>query len=401
MTQDNEALHPPYEPVFPDLNYEPASAWTTGYLSSLFEQIKYRPSRRSRHEVHRLLLGILEAALTCEGRAHHFVTLPTGPGYYKRQASTLSDQVPRTLRKKLQAAGFISESKRYRYDDWGGGSCTLFATNIPGIDEYSTNGRVMVDSRSMATVDNKSGRKIKDPLLTQVNNVIRIGDVWYGEGRIGLAGVNRRFSDYKQKRGGRFYGAYTNRKKDERLASMSIGGEPVAEVDISNCYLRLLAAMTGGEIPDGDLYVDLPGHRKVAKVLLVEMIGSGDATKGSISRSNIAKLRENHGLVVKSAQPGLARAILSAYPFLSALQKGVLDGEALAFHESEIVARTIINCHQAYGIHSCPMHDCVITKATDAERIKEVLEQTFYDYCSDNGWSRTPFRVGIEYYERR
>ena len=91
MNQGIEMLHPQYEPVFPDLNYEPASAWTSDYLNSLLEQVNYRPSRRSRHEVYRLLLGILEAALTCKGRAYYFVTLPTGPGYYKRETSTLSD----------------------------------------------------------------------------------------------------------------------------------------------------------------------------------------------------------------------------------------------------------------------------------------------------------------------
>ena len=143
--------------------------------------------------------------------------------------------------------------------------------------------------------------------------------------------AQRRFSNKALTRGGRFYGAWSNMKQSERLKS-TIDGQPVAEVDVSGMYPTLLCSISG-HVPFTarfkDPYAIEDIHRDEVKAVLGSAIGGGTTQQRTptkmIEKAGISQMRLSE----------IRKVIIPRFKCLEVLQKGVMDSEALAIHETE------------------------------------------------------------------
>lgn len=207
------------------------------------------------------------------------------------------------------------------------------------------------------------------------------------------APVFRRVFRHDLRLEGRFWalgdGNYQNMSEAERLR-MTIGGEPVAEVDIHACNLTIFLALTGTrELPPSDLYdrLTLPDGtnipRAAVKSWMVQTFGAG-------------KLRSRWGWdtpeAAKVVSPALIRkAALHAYSALKDL-KAILPpdlaaslppnkrawavGQYLTNWESRVIQGALAYV-RARGVVGLPMHDAIIVPKGAAGVARSGLEGAF------------------------
>ena len=78
----------------------------------------------------------------------------------------------------------------------------------------------------------------------------------------------------------------------------------------------------------------------------------------------------------------IRRIILPKFECLRSLKKGVLDSEALAYHETEILMRVVERLNRPIFI----LHDCLICKAEEALEVGKEIQKEFVQYCVENDW---------------
>jgi hypothetical protein len=120
-----------------------------------------------------------------------------------------------------------------------------------------------------------------------------------------LAPLARIFNK-NMKRGGRFYamGASWQNVKAEARKSLTIGGEPVAELDYCTLHPAILYAETGAPMPR-DCY-DLDGWpRKLVKVAMLTLINAPTKQKARLSIAHNERMAE-------VAEPGSQEALRAA-----------------------------------------------------------------------------------------
>lgn len=204
--------------------------------------------------------------------------------------------------------------------------------------------------------------------------------------------AHRSFSDAKLSQGGRFYGAWTSMRKVERL-KCTIGGKPVAEVDVSGMFLTLLCSITG-HVPFATRFKDpyqVPHHfkdidRSEVKAVINSAIGGGTSKQYQptkmIKMANISQERLSE----------IRSAIILAYECLQSLHKTDLYSETLAMHEVEVMMRLVERLQQPIYI----LHDCLICQQDDALTIGKELQDQYVDYCFEKGWTPIEPAFSIE-----
>ena len=204
--------------------------------------------------------------------------------------------------------------------------------------------------------------------------------------------AHRSFSDAKLSQGGRFYGAWTSMRKVERL-KCTIGGKPVAEVDVSGMFLTLLCSITG-HVPFATRFKDpyqVPHHfkdidRSEVKAVINSAIGGGTSKQYQptkmIKMANISQERLSE----------IRSAIIPEYECLQSLHKTDLYSETLAMHEVEVMMRLVERLQQPIYI----LHDCLICQQDDALTIGKELQDQYVDYCFEKGWTPIEPAFSIE-----
>jgi len=229
------------------------------------------------------------------------------------------------------------------------------------------------------------------------------------------ASAKRVFHDSSLKSGGRFYGLWTGQDKDDVRLKATIDNEPVCELDINASQPTLLSCLLGerlGGLKKGDKWTDVYGelsklittnidwtkhdglidvidlmkrNRKVAKSVIMEVIGLGASTK---SRASIA-LKSDYGLTQKGWEHFL-ELLVRTVPALERLENrynrageltGYINGAGfLSYHESEIMLRTLTNLMKL-NIPAYPVHDCLMVKVTHSKTAASVYRETTREYC--------------------
>lgn len=233
------------------------------------------------------------------------------------------------------------------------------------------------------------------------------------------ASATRVYHDGRMDAGGRLYGAWTGLKKDENKVKKrlhcTIDGEPICELDIRasqpTLFSSLLGYRLGGLSKDdtwGDVYAELSSlwavntwwseldplndkidlirrNRKVAKGVVVALIGSGNSLKAKASE----ELANEHGLT-QSGWLSFRDTLINTIPALECLEprydkKGCLTGYMngsgfLSYHESEIMMLTLETLMDQ-DIPAYPVHDCLMVKMSDVKRSAYVFRETIRDYC--------------------
>lgn len=187
--------------------------------------------------------------------------------------------------------------------------------------------------------------------------------------------------------GGRIYakGAdnYQNSLHKADRQFITIDGEPVAEVDISASFLSIALILSGGTVPDGDLY-DLPwvapSHRTAVKQWFVGTFGIGKPC-ARWPKSTPPDIRDS------IAASAINKAAIRRYPFLSDLSRLVpaeimatvpedyrprAVGQFLTCVEAQIMRRAMGWIMDQGGI-ALPMHDALIVPRSWADRAREAI----------------------------
>lgn len=226
------------------------------------------------------------------------------------------------------------------------------------------------------------------------------------------ASASRIFSDSCLKVGGRFYGAWSNLKSEERLAC-TIDGERLVQLDISASQPTLLSALLGVKMNNlsdqggwYDPYTQLTGlwsygvtaeqseeerhatmkrAKNIAKAVTMEIIGTGNIDKDHPSD----RLKEEEH-VTQDEWDFFKGRLREAIPALERLEPrydskenptGYINGAGfLAFHESEIMFKTLEALRDDWDIPAYPIHDCLLVKVSDWEIAYSVFVQTICSY---------------------
>lgn len=230
------------------------------------------------------------------------------------------------------------------------------------------------------------------------------------------ASVTRVFHDSRFDAGGRLYGSWTGLDQKEQRTHCTIDGEDVVEIDIKASQPTLLSCLLGhrlGGLKKGDTWFDVYGelsnlvnvhhdwtvidnqidkielikrNRNVAKQVVMAVIGSGLPFK-----SKATDELETFGLT-KAGWSQFRDKLLETVPAFNDLeprydQNGQLSGYIngagfLSYHESEMALLTLERLTDE-GIPAYPVHDCIISKVSDAIRTTEVFRKTINEYCKE------------------
>lgn len=299
---------------------------------------------------------------------------------YWRVRSKVGYKVATVLRKALIEHGWITHKVGATINLHDGtGNCHgyLIADFVPntadGVNFQSSDMVYPTKSKALKT-------KVESEEIDQRTRAL--WDLWkqapltYSNQKMWMA--TRTFANKELTRGGRFYGQWSTMRQPERL-KCTIGGQPVAEVDVSGMYLTLLCSITG-EVPFTTRFKDpyeVAGvERDEVKAVINSAIGGGTSkqrqpTKGmkdaGITQQRLSEIR---------------KVIIPKFKCLEALKRGVLDSEALAAHESEIMMRLVERLQQPIFI----LHDCLICQQEDALDVGKELQVEFVRYCREQGW---------------
>lgn len=179
--------------------------------------------------------------------------------------------------------------------------------------------------------------------------------------------VVRYFNNARWDHGGRLFGGFWQTMPSASRVALRIGGEPVAVVDYSAMFPRLLYAMAGLDVPpDADLYAvpGFEGHREGIKKVMAALLfrdgllerlphGSrGLLPKGTTPRNIEAAIREHHA------------------PISRRLGNGV--GFKLMHQESQILLAVLAACADV-GLVALPVHDAVIVPRSRATEALDIM----------------------------
>lgn len=195
--------------------------------------------------------------------------------------------------------------------------------------------------------------------------------------------------------GGRLYSkcrdSYQSLNKQERRA-MTLGGEPVVEIDIRASYLTLIHGLCGAPFDVAADPYDLAGFlasdhspdacRKAAKAWCTSSLGLGKLIK-RWSDEAVECFEADTGLDLREAFPvrKVQSAMVGKHPLLS--QWGTLGHSwgTLMFLESQAMLGAMLELMDDHGIPSLSVHDSIIVRARDEEIAQGVLARHYEDVC--------------------
>ena len=310
---------------------------------------------------------------------------------YWRKRSKVGYKVAKRLCDALLTDGWITLYKEAKINLFDGDSnCTgyLVADDVPRL----SNG-LKFQSTDLVYASSSSATKKKIEVEHVDDRVRSLWAKWkttpltYGSQTMFIA--PRRFNDLNQTRGGRFYGAWTNMRKVERL-ECKIEGKPVGEVDVSGMHLTLLCLITG-EIPFKTRFKDAYEcgyeNRDHIKAIINETIGAG--TPRHYTRGGLAK---HAGLSQEQFTHIRKNYITPKFKCLHYLEKGKLDGLSLMYHESEIMMRVVEHSKIPIFI----LHDCLICKQGEELDVGKMMQDVYANYCKEHGWTPVAPAFSIE-----
>jgi hypothetical protein len=199
--------------------------------------------------------------------------------------------------------------------------------------------------------------------------------------------------------GGRWYAVgddhasvYLTMPEAERLEDLRIGGERVAEVDVSSAHLSILHARHGLPLPEGDLYARVTGMtnvtdelRKAIKQWFTVALGRGEAKP-------TWHLGAGEGTRRHDAR-AICAAMVATYPFLRDLPAAVpaelrkaygVRSELVALYLQAVEAEAIsgaLRYLRVHGVLGLPTHDGLIVARSAVGHAKAALEGAFARYA--------------------
>ena len=176
-------------------------------------------------------------------------------------------------------------------------------------------------------------------------------------------------------RGGRFYamGASWQNMKSEARKSLTIGGEPVVELDYCTLHPAILYAEAGATMPT-DCYALDGWPRKLVKVAMLTLINAPTIHK---ARHSIA----HNDRIAELAKPGSQDALAKADQLIrdiKHLHKPIAksfhsDAGARLMNIDAALAETVMNIMLAQGIIVLPVHDSFLVPASKRDQLESAM----------------------------
>jgi hypothetical protein len=210
-----------------------------------------------------------------------------------------------------------------------------------------------------------------------------------GSGFKGFHGFIRIFNQgdipgFDWNKGGRLYGDFQLLPDVERL-EMTIGTEPVVEIDISASYLTLLHGLQGLPFaPESDAYSVGGFDRVIIKAWLTATLGHNKHFEQwpdeSVRRLQKAGIQDPEG----TAPIKMVRAAMeSRYPVLKEWPEQRLTWADLMFAEAKAIIAAMTEL-MSESIPSLCVHDSVLVRQRDEERTKDILSARYKEVCGIN-----------------
>lgn len=176
-------------------------------------------------------------------------------------------------------------------------------------------------------------------------------------------------------RGGRFYamGSSWQNIKAKARKTLTIGGEPVAELDYRTLHPAILYAEAGATMPS-DCYELTGWPRKLVKVAMLTLI---NAKTIHAARQSIA----HNELMTQWGEPGGQDALQAADQLIKAI-KQLHKPIAHAFHSDSgarlmaidaTLAETVMTLMLARGVVVLPVHDSFLVQASKADELEAAM----------------------------
>ena len=220
-----------------------------------------------------------------------------------------------------------------------------------------------------------------------------------------FASATRIFHNGRMDSGSRWYGPWLQMPSEQRL-KLQIDGEPVCEIDLNASQPTLFSTLLGIRMNVGGAWTDVYASvvelldadkepqllRKMVKQVLVEMIGTGSASRTKPAKYAVKPGRHETPDV---KQTGLffdcdhSRALyqqiqakaLEVFPALQHLDTGYFNGTGfLSYHEAEILTQTLLKLKDK-GVVAYGVHDCIIVKASDKDVAVNTYRTVIHDYA--------------------
>lgn len=375
---------------------EPATETDTAAIDQLLSDLgclSDRPTANAKIRV--LLSSFLMQSQRLENRVERkggrmIIGWPHDEAYW-RVRSKVGYKIAIKLREAMIKHGWISHQVGAEINLFeGNGNCHGYL-----ISDFVPSKAVGISFQSSAEViyATKSSAKKTRVVDTEVDQ--RTKDLWALWKQTPLTYLSqkmwtayRSFSDAKLTKGGRLYGQWSSMRKAERL-KCTIGGQPVAEVDVSGMYLTLLCSISG-HVPFKTRFKDpyeVDGiDRSEVKAVINSAIGGGTwkqtqptkmITKVGISQRRLTEIR---------------KAIIPKYECLKSLDKYLMYSETLAIQEAEIMMRLVERLQQPIFI----LHDCLICQKDNALAVGNELQKQYVSYCAERGWTPIAPAFSIE-----
>ena len=303
---------------------------------------------------------------------------------YWRTRSEVGYKIAIQLRKALLGNGWITHKRQATINLYQGESnCNgyLIADFVLELADSIAFQSSELTYPTKSSAKEAKGKKVTNEALDK--RTIALWELWKSEpltlGDLKMWRATRSFSNKELTRGGRFFGPWTSMNKERERLKCTIGGYPVAEVDVSGMYPTLLCAITG-HVPFKTRFKDpyfIEGiEREEVKTVVTSAIGGGTSNQRTLT-----DLMRKSGLTQQRLTE-IRRIILPKFECLRSLKKGVLDSEALAYHETEILMRVVERLNRPIFI----LHDCLICKAEEALEVGKEMQKEFVQYCVEMDW---------------
>lgn len=176
-------------------------------------------------------------------------------------------------------------------------------------------------------------------------------------------------------RGGRFYamGSSWQNVKSEARKSLTIGGEPVVELDYCTLHPAILYAEAGATMPP-DCYTIESWPRKLVKVAMLTLINAPTKQKARLSIAHNERMAE-------VAEPGSQDAMRAADTLIDSIKR-MHRPIADSFHSDAgarlmsidaTMAETVMNIMLSKGIVVLPVHDSFMVPASKAGELEAAM----------------------------
>ncbi|MCA1397221.1 hypothetical protein [Bradyrhizobium sp. BRP56] len=183
-------------------------------------------------------------------------------------------------------------------------------------------------------------------------------------------------------RGGRLYDGYwETMPRADRFRYLTIGGEPVVNVDYGQLFLRLAYALSGLEPPAGDLYdftggdheaSDWPSLREGRKRMVNALISAKRAMRQWPGQTSAERAMVRSLFPAGTKPSNVVAGIKARHHAIAAewFERG--RGGELQRLESDILTAVMLKLISV-GIGALPLHDSVIVARSDGEAARRVM----------------------------